>query len=237
MRVHGIDAWRDAAAGRAGTRNHFPAGRRAGNRRADALALFRRKIAGRPGGGGFDYDSTVGYNRTVGYRAGTTQVFKPLTTMKLLELPLHVMDTALFYPSLPESAPAQAEETVRPLIANAARFGGVLTVNWHDRSVAPERLWDTAYVRLLEQLRSSGACFLTAARTVAWFRRRRAAVFEQAGGDRQDQTPGRDGRPPARPARPEFSAGCRRREVFGNTAARWRGNLPGGLNPNQKGKS
>ena len=27
---------------------------------------------------GFSYDSTVGYNETVGYRAGTTQVFRPL---------------------------------------------------------------------------------------------------------------------------------------------------------------
>ncbi len=54
-------------------------------------------------------------------------------------------------------------------------------MNWHDRSVAPERLWDTAYVRLLGQLRSNGACFLTAARTVSWFRKRRAAFFEQAG--------------------------------------------------------
>jgi hypothetical protein len=130
---------------------------------------------------GFSYDSTVGYNQTVGYRAGTTQVFKPMTTENLLELPMHVMDTALFYPGYLDLAPAQAEETVRPLVANAARFGGVLTVNWHDRSVAPERLWDTAYVHLLEQLQSNGACFLTAAQTVSWFRKRRAAIFEQAG--------------------------------------------------------
>jgi hypothetical protein len=70
-------------------------------------------------------------------------------------------------------------------------------VNWHDRSVAPERLWDTAYVRLLEQLRSNGACFLTAARTVSWFRKRRAAVFEQAVGTIKIKTPaGGDARLP-----------------------------------------
>ena len=48
---------------------------------------------------GFSYDSTVGFRETIGYRAGTMQVYKPLGVKNLLELPLHVMDTALFYPS------------------------------------------------------------------------------------------------------------------------------------------
>ena len=48
---------------------------------------------------GATYDSTIGYNETVGYRAGTTQVYKPLEMTRLLELPLHVMDTAMFYPA------------------------------------------------------------------------------------------------------------------------------------------
>jgi len=43
------------------------------------------------------YDSTIGYNDTIGYRAGTTQVYKPLDANRLLELPLHAMDTAMFY--------------------------------------------------------------------------------------------------------------------------------------------
>ncbi len=38
---------------------------------------------------GFSYDSSAGYNETVGYRNGTTQVFRPLGTKTLLELPLH----------------------------------------------------------------------------------------------------------------------------------------------------
>ena len=180
--LHGIDAWRDSAAGR---QEHEIISRLTGAAETGVRMhwlFFDEQSPALLEAAGFSYDSTVGYNQTVGYRAGTTQVFKPMTTEKLLELPMHVMDTALFYPGYLNLAPAQAEETVRPLIANAVRFGGVLTVNWHDRSVAPERLWDAAYVRLLEQLRSNGACFLTAARTVSWFRKRRAAIFEQAGG-------------------------------------------------------
>ncbi|HXB60017.1 MAG TPA: hypothetical protein VNU95_10650 [Candidatus Acidoferrales bacterium] len=177
--LHGIDAWRDSTAGQeeqeiisqitgiaeTGVRMHW--------------LYFDERSPAVLEAAGFTYDSTVGYNQTVGYRAGTSQAFKPMMVERLLELPLHVMDTALFYPNYLNLTPAQAQEIVRSLVANAGRFGGVVTVNWHDRSIAPERLWDTSYVRLLEQLQSGGACFLTAARAVAWFRQRRAAVFEQ----------------------------------------------------------
>lgn len=63
---------------------------------------------------GADYDSTVGYNDTVGFRAGTTQVYKPLATNRLLELPLHVMDTALFYPRHLGLSPRSQKPQHRP---------------------------------------------------------------------------------------------------------------------------
>ena len=176
--VHGLDAWRDAAAGReeknivseltgateSGVRMHW--------------LYFDRQSPVALEKAGFTYDSTVGYNQTVGYRAGATQVFKPLATENLLELPMHVMDTALFYPSYLNLSPKQAEEKIRPLLADAAQFGGVLTGNWHDRSVAPERLWDGTYRWLLDEFKTQGAWFATAAQTVAWFRKRRAATFD-----------------------------------------------------------
>lgn len=124
------------------------------------------------------YDSTFGYNGAVGYRAGTTQVYKPLETTQLLELPLHVMDTALFYPTHLSLSPKQAAVVLNQLQDNAVRFGGVLTVNWHDRSLAPERLWDAPYQDLLAGLKRRGAWFATAGQTVSWFRLRRSATFE-----------------------------------------------------------
>ncbi|HXB58901.1 MAG TPA: hypothetical protein VNU95_05030 [Candidatus Acidoferrales bacterium] len=180
--LHGIDAWRDSNAGReeqeiisritgmteTGVRMHW--------------LFYDERSPAVLEAAGFTYDTTVGYNQTIGYRAGTSQVFKPMTTERLLELPLHVMDTALFYPNYLNLSPTEAQETLCPFIVNAGRFGGVMTVNWHDRSIAPERLWDVSYVGLIEQLQAGGACFLTAARTVSWFRQRRAAVFEQAEG-------------------------------------------------------
>jgi hypothetical protein len=178
--LHGIDAWWDETKGRAelerircvtsasevGVRMHW--------------LFFDEQSPATLERAGFSYDSTIGYNETVGYRAGTTQAFKPLNVERILELPMHIMDTALFYPAYLNLSPKEARTVVASLIENAARFGGVLTVNWHDRSIAPERLWDDVYIRLLEDLKERQAWFATAKQTVSWFRKRRAAAIESA---------------------------------------------------------
>lgn len=128
---------------------------------------------------GFSYDTTMGYNGTVGYRAGTSQAFKPLQATRLLELPLHVMDTALFFSSYLNLSPKEAGKLISAIIENAHQFGGVVTVNWHDRSIAPERLWDRCYIDLLSALKSRRPWFATASQAVSWFRKRRSAVFER----------------------------------------------------------
>jgi len=127
---------------------------------------------------GFSYDSTVGYNETVGYRAGTLQAYKPLAADNLLELPLHIMDTALFFPDYLNLSEEDAKQKVWNLIRDAAELGGALTINWHDRSIAPERLWDGFYRKLLRELKQRGAWFATAAQAVSWFRKRRSAEVE-----------------------------------------------------------
>ncbi|MBV8141713.1 MAG: hypothetical protein JOZ60_06670 [Verrucomicrobia bacterium] len=129
---------------------------------------------------GFDYDTTVGYRETVGYRAGTAQAYKPPGATKLLELPLHVMDTALFYSSYLRLREQEAEGLVWRLMDDAERSGGALTINWHDRSIAPDRLWEDFYLKMLRELRSRGAWLPTSSKAVAWFRSRRAAVIESA---------------------------------------------------------
>lgn len=129
---------------------------------------------------GFRYDSTIGYNRTIGYRAGTCQVYRPLGAERLKELPLHIMDTALFFPEYLNCRPHQAKAKIKALISNAQRFGGVLTLNWHDRSIAPERLWQGVYVDVIEELKDAGAWFATASDVVRWFEKRRAFNFDSA---------------------------------------------------------
>jgi hypothetical protein len=176
--VHGIDAWIDTGRGR------------------EELATIRRLVAMPQAGirmhwlyfdehspvvlerAGFDYDASSGYNETVGYRAGTTQVFRPLPADRLLELPLHIMDTALFFPNRLYATRKEAKELVDRIIHNAIRWGGCVTVNWHDRSIAPERQWGDFYLELVKDLQSRGAWFATASKVVAWFRKRRSARFE-----------------------------------------------------------
>jgi hypothetical protein len=175
--VHGIDAWRDIAKGR-DERKHVQeiTGTAEIGVRMHWL-YFNSQASSKLEKAGFFYDSTVGYNETIGYRAGTTQVFKHLNVHRLLELPLHIMDTALFYPSYMNLSDKQADAAIQSLVENASRLGGVLTINWHDRSLGPERLWDHVYVNLLRDLRCRTPWFATAAEIVSWFRKRRATSF------------------------------------------------------------
>jgi hypothetical protein len=127
---------------------------------------------------GAAYDSTIGYRETVGYRAGTTQVYKPLQAARLLELPMHIMDTALFYPAYLGLSSRGATKLISRMIDNVADFGGCITINWHDRSLAPERVWDACYRDLVQNMKKRGAWFATAGQATAWYQKRRSVVFE-----------------------------------------------------------
>lgn len=181
--LHGIDAWIDSAStyneseqirgitgtATTGVRMHWLY--------TDEQAPATLETAG------LEYDSTVGYNDTVGYRAGTTQAYKPLQATRLLELPLHVMDTALFYPAYLDLSAKDAKKRVGKIIDNAIKFGGCVTINWHDRSLAPERLWGDFYVEMIDTLKERGAWVPTVSQAVSWFRKRRSVVFENLPGN------------------------------------------------------
>jgi peptidoglycan/xylan/chitin deacetylase (PgdA/CDA1 family) len=176
--IHGIDAWRDAEAGRAEKRELEAAtGRPARGIRMHWL-YFDAGSPRRLEAAGFGYDSTWGYNEAIGYRAGTAQAFRPEACDTLLELPLSIMDSALFFPSRMNLSPAEALARCDEIVANARRFGGTLVINWHERSLAPERLWGRFYRTLLERVGAGDrAWFTTAAEAVAWFRWRRSITF------------------------------------------------------------
>ena len=183
--LHGIDAWRDATKGH----TELAEIRRIAGTREVGVRMhwlyFDEHSPATLEKAGADYDSTVGYNEAVGYRAGTTQVYKPIGTARLLELPLHIMDTALFFPGRLHLSAGDANALVDEIINNAVRLGGVVTVNWHDRSTQPERLWGDFYVQLIDKLKNRGAWFATAKQTVTWFRKRRSASFDV---ERQSET-------------------------------------------------
>ncbi len=176
--LQGIDAWLDSSAGREELEQirHITGMPHIGVRVHWLFANEQSPMALDKAGA--DYDSTMGYNEAIGYRAGTNQAYKPFPATRLLELPLHVMDTALFYPGRLNLSPKEAGRRVRTIIDNAVRFGGSVTVNWHDRSIAPERLWDDFYTNLVQELKGRSPWFSTVSQAVSWFRKRRSAVFE-----------------------------------------------------------
>jgi hypothetical protein len=175
--VHGLDAWMDASAAvrelaeiksitntdSVGVRMHWLY-----FDQSSPVVLERA---------GAEYDSTVGFNGTVGFRAGTAQAYKPLNAMTLLEVPLIAMDTALFYPAHMSLSQKKAEALLDRLIEHATSTGGCLTINWHDRSILPERHWGGAYVHFLEMVQQKRAWIATVRHAATWFRQRRAATF------------------------------------------------------------
>ena len=177
--LHGIDAWIDAARGQEekaqiakiangeclGVRMHWL------YFKEDSYETLEKS--------GFAYDSTIGFNETIGFRAGTTQLYKPLQAKRLLEIPLHVMDTALFYPGCLNLSFDDAASKIGDVVDATARFGGVVTFNWHDRSIAPERGWGEFYATLVHRLKQKGGWCTNASNTVAWFQERRGICFKR----------------------------------------------------------
>jgi hypothetical protein len=176
--VHGIDSWHDAERGRqelariASVSGESRIGIRMHWLMQDQNTFPALEEAG------YSYDSSIGYNETIGYRSGTTQVYGPLGTRTLLELPMHIQDGAMFYPQRLDLSESEAWRRCAGLIENAGKFGGCLTVLWHDRSHGPERYWGDFYMRLIKTLRGLGGWFGTAGQVVEWFRKRRSVRFE-----------------------------------------------------------
>jgi hypothetical protein len=174
--VHGIDSWRDSPAGEreqakltqithqatVGIRMHW--------------LYFDGDSPRHLENAGYDYDSTWGYNETVGYRAGTSQAFRFPGTERLMELPLSIMDSALLSHDRLALPPSEALRHCEAIVENAERFGGTVVVNWHCRSLAPERLWVEPYRALLNRL-SERAWFARGTEAVNWFRWRRSIDF------------------------------------------------------------
>ena len=179
--LHGIDAWLNSSAGL----QELEEIRLLTNDREIGVRMhwlcFNEQSPKELERAGASYDSTMGYRETVGYRAGTMQAYVPPGASSLMQLPLHAMDTALFFPDYLGLTAQQADRVLARLVNDAVHFGGCLTINWHDRSLAPERLWTESYRNLLDELRARGAWFATARQSVAWFRQRRSVEFGPMG--------------------------------------------------------
>ena len=131
----------------------------------------------------YAYDSTVGFNETFGFRAGTSLPHSMGSEKgATLEIPLLVMDTAAFYPSYEGWDLERALEAFDRIRDHVRRASGVLTINWHDRSIAFERRWDEAYEAILSRLSEDNVWWATYS-DIADFHRARAAARLEVCGD------------------------------------------------------
>ncbi len=165
---------------------------------------------------GFAYDSTFGYNDAVGFRAGTTQPFCFLSAERLLELPLNIQDSSMFYSSRMNLSETEALNTCKGIIHSTFRSGGALTVNWHTRSLSPERLWGDFYAQLLKEIQRHRVWFATAHDIVGWFRSRRALRFDLVKIEENRASVALSG--PSRHLEPSFTVRMHHPRVVSNTS-------------------
>ena len=175
--LHGIDAWHDLTRGKEevhrissasgipcrGVRMHWLYFDKGSARILDEIGL--------------NYDSTLGYNDAVGYWAGTVQAFCPPDVNQLLELPLNIQDSALFYKGRMGLYEKEAYSFFQSIIKNNLKYGGALIINWHNRSLGPERLWGDFYQRILTEIRRNRVWFASCTEAVKWFNKRRKVKF------------------------------------------------------------
>ncbi|HXY55773.1 MAG TPA: hypothetical protein VEM40_14000 [Nitrospirota bacterium] len=175
--LHGIDAWRDAKS--ASTERDVIRGITGDNVAGVRMhwLYFADCSPEAIGKSGLFYDSSLGYNDAAGFRSGTTQVFCLDGHGNVYELPLNIMDTALFSRDRMGLSEYHAMQACRKVIECFRISGGVLTINWHTRSLRPERNWDGFYCELIQMLKAERAWFAVAKLAVEWFRRRRTLNF------------------------------------------------------------
>ncbi len=104
---------------------------------------------------GFKTDSTQGYNRTVGFRAGTAFPYPCWDNnlnqgLPIIEIPLHIMDVSLFRPDTLNYNEDLAIRHCMLLMDEVEKVGGCLTLNWHPNLVVPP-VWWNVYKVILEE--------------------------------------------------------------------------------------
>jgi peptidoglycan/xylan/chitin deacetylase (PgdA/CDA1 family) len=123
---------------------------------------------------GFVYDSTLGYNERIGFRAGIAAPFRPWNPEArrphdLWEIPLTAMDGALFRVAKLEVAAAL--DQVRKQLDVVAEVGGLAVLLWHPNAADRVRFpgWWDCYIGVLEELSRRPAWVATTGEIHAWW--------------------------------------------------------------------
>jgi len=128
-----------------------------------------------------EVDSSLGFNRNIGFRAGTGLPFHLFNAparerLQLLEVPLVVEDTAVLAAGGLELDDALARGVIGQLVETTAAVGGAVTLLFHpDKFVQPE--WLALYEWTIDRALEQGA-WVTSLRGMGdWWREREARVL------------------------------------------------------------
>jgi peptidoglycan/xylan/chitin deacetylase (PgdA/CDA1 family) len=132
---------------------------------------------------GFRADTTLGFNRNVGFRAGTSMPFRPYdfnhdSPLDILEIPLIVMEFSLLRPNSLELDEELAQRVVRHLVDAVAGVGGVATILVHPHSLLDEKVV-RLYRSVIEYGAERGAWIATVASIDRWWRDRERRLMPQ----------------------------------------------------------
>lgn len=116
----------------------------------------------------FGYDSTLGFAEHFGFRNSFCQPFYPFDftngqAADFLEIPLNVMDATLHHPNYLQLAPAEILPALQPVFAEVKRFGGVVSVLWHNENFDPANIKNGSrqFHEIMAHLQREGAAFRT----------------------------------------------------------------------------
>ncbi len=122
---------------------------------------------------GFKYDSTFGYSKSVGFRNGMCHPFRPYNLkegreIEILEIPLVIMDVALFANS---KSFEEAWEYTKNLIDTTARLNGVITLLWHNFvfGCSFRKDWVKLYEKTLQYCSERGAWITSGEEIYRWW--------------------------------------------------------------------
>jgi hypothetical protein len=132
---------------------------------------------------GFDYDTTVGNNDRLGFKLGLATPFHPpdegWRQMRLLELPLSLMDTTLW--GYLKKSEEEGLRDVSKSMAMVEGVEGLFTLLWHQEAVRMKG--GRVYWRILKRLGRRDGVFVGSGADVArWWRAREVELRLARGG-------------------------------------------------------
>lgn len=129
---------------------------------------------------GIRVDSTVGFNRNIGFRAGTALPYTlfDLTTdapLNVLEVPLIIQESPLLATNALELDVPLAQQAMEGLIDSIAESGGVVTLLFHPHSFAQSE-YLSLFSWALDYARDRGAWVATLKAIHSWWEERAARL-------------------------------------------------------------